>query len=150
MKLPKLTEFYQKCFLMKEKQELKNDSIHASMFEKLMFGKLAKHVKRASDAWDTSPEYVYMMLKIRDGEPYCHVGNTQNDKSIDLTGKMGILEDLGKLAFEKLLKICEKQAAYWETEREYVILLLKIKVDKKPFLRIQEEGGLRRKIDLDI
>jgi len=117
---------------------------------KVFVKKLNGFVEKGAEDWGVKPEEIVMQMKILNKEPVIRIIETKwYKKALNITEQLGSMERLAKLMFKKLLVSNTHMAKEWGISEEKVRMDLKM-IDKKPELRILEEGGQARFIDMEL
>ena len=117
------------------KKEIAN--LGSLFLERRMLKMLINWVNRnISNKWNVPPKDVLMHFKLMEsGNPSVRVSDVQGKHSTVLTNRLGRLEDIALLCFEKVLIINKRMAEEWKIEKHQVIMVLQL-VEGKPRITI--------------
>jgi len=104
---------------------------------KLMLGKLIRWLDNGiCKSWDTSRDEILMTLSLTEkNEPVVAVSDVAGNHKVVLSDRLGALEDIAKIMFDKFLKINRVAAEDWQIQDHEVITVMQL-VDDKPQIRI--------------
>jgi len=130
-----------------KEKEIPTRSLGMKLMGKFVIKKLVKWMKKGAEEWEVPLESIVMQMKLMNEEPIVVIKEThENKKSLRLTEKLGTMEDLGKIAFKKLLISVEVMAQEWGTPMENIRLDLRM-INEQPEVLVKEETGQRREME---